>query len=389
MQTTQQVQSATERGSEYLLRSIGPHGLQSHVSLDPKFSKGPSVPCARVLELPLPTQIKHRLKTLLTFQPEVFTSALALLYHKELPCQAKGSLLQWVMDKRLPHVNRYHFFSSPESIAADTDTTAVALLGMWQYKAITQQEFTKGICELLRSAATGKYENNTPPQKHSATTHKDTPLASGVFKCYWEDEASEPALQRGRKADAVVVLNVLRTILFAQQVLGSDLPSHIKLSEKDESGQLFHNELSVKEIIESNISHLRQHLRSGKVLQGTRYYPSPSLFVGLLADMIKTFPKTCGTLFEETQQALLTLLQKDPSQNSPLDLAMQLLALRRLELAESQQKERIERLLRTQQNDGSWSASTCFSLGSQPLYFGSSELTTIFVLYALATNDLH
>lgn len=387
MQTTQQIRSAVYRGVDFLHTTNGPHGLQSHVSLDPTFPEERTVPCSEAIELPLPPKIKQRLQTLLTFEPEVFTSALALVFLKELPSQTKDALLQWVQDKRLPHAARYHFFSSFDSIAADTDTTAVALLGLWQNKAISEQDFFEGVHELLRSAATGKVEcNGAQTEEHPNSTDKSSQLPRGVFKCYWEDEVSEPTPQRGRKVDAVVVLNVLRTVLVAQRDVGLSLDKTIQLSEKDESGNVLQHAMTVEEIIANNISYLRQHLRSGAVFQGTRYYPSASFFVGLLADLLRTFPKALGTLFEDTQQALLTLAKTSPLQNFPLDNAMQYLALRRLEQCHHLQKERINTLLQTQQSNGGWAASTCFSLGSQPLYFGSSQLTTIFALQALTAD---
>jgi hypothetical protein len=121
---------------------------------------------------------------------------------------------------------------------------------------------------------------------------------------------------------------------------------------------------------------LLHHLDSGDYLNGSRYYPSPDSFLYFI-NRLTRFPG----LAEEMRNKLSTALQERIGTTEyPLDLAMRISVADSLGIPDKLEKQR---LLRLQNQDGSWPADALFHYGSKQGYFGSKAITTAFSLKAL------
>ena len=195
-------------GGRFLLGSIGPRGVQSWVSPDPDFPASCSSSTEAVLQGTLSPLAREKFAAF-GGQPETFTTFLALKLFGATVGASARPLMEWAQDKRLALAPRYHFFADPGAIAADTDCTGVALVGLYQVGAITRRMLREGAEEILASAAS---ESLTAAQNRSHGKNNGE-LIEGVFKVYWDDGLQEG--HRGRKHDPACVANALHAVLLA------------------------------------------------------------------------------------------------------------------------------------------------------------------------------
>lgn len=207
---------------------------------------------------------------------------------------------------------RVHFFLDAARLPADTDCTAVAHL------------------LLLRTGHVRDHAAHRALDEIAATVTPD-----GVVATYFERTG-----ERANIVDAVVCANVVRLA----QRLGRGTE------------------------VARTALYLRELVRTGAFLEGTRYYPSPDCLLYALS---------LGTPFDELRAA--TVLRIGTTGHA-LDLAQRVLAADRLGLDAGIDRER---LLDMRTADGTWAPEGWFCYGRSRAWFGSRALTTAFALAAL------
>ncbi|MGW0825285.1 hypothetical protein [Streptomyces sp. NPDC002845] len=270
------------------------------------------------------------------------------LEHLPRPAPAHG---QHLLDSLAGQVeacgngNRYRFFPNVPEFAADTDCTAVAAAALHRHQRLTAPRFHAIAAELLRAKA--------PP------TPGEENLVPGAVMVYWDDAVEPYARRRGRKQDAVVSANVLRTLILADQ----------------------HTTCAGRPVAKATLAHVRQHLLSGNYVNGTRYYPSPASFLFAVARLCATSPDVAQRLGSPLRRACAAATSA-----GPLDLALLTIAADQYGGSEGQTARR-ERLAACQRPDGLWPAGAYFRMGRVPVHFGSPQLTTAFALRALNPGE--
>ncbi|MPY59755.1 hypothetical protein [Streptomyces spongiae] len=247
---------------------------------------------------------------------------------------------------------RYRFFPGASSFAADTDCTAIAACGLYRHGVLTDSQLVSVGHELLTAAAPSVEEDGLRP---------------GVVMVYWEDGAEVRATPRGRKHDAVAAANALHT-------LGLALPaSPVPLA---------------RHVMSSTLSYIGGHLTSGRYLRGTRYYPSPAVFLHSVSRLVRDgSPAFATRLAAPLRRKLISYLaHAPPLRMNCLDLALLVIAADNAGITDGQQDRR-RRLAAAQRPDGSWPACAFFRMGRFPVYFGSTHLTTSFALRALEPHE--
>lgn len=374
--------NAALQGFHRLVASIGAKGVQSWVSPCPNFPASCSSSTEDVLHAQLPPQARHKF-TAFGGQPENFTSFLALKLFGPVLGDAARALVAWAQDKRLPCLPRYHFFADPNAIAADTDSTGVALVGLYQGGALPRRTLREGAEELLKSAAL----ESLPAEENRAFGKDNGELIEGVFKVYWDDGTQDG---RGRKHDPTCVANALHAVLLAAREAHLRLDGPILLGELGAGGRWLFKALDRRVIIERNIEYLMRCLDRKVLATGTRYYPSPDAFLCFASMLVGDFPDEMARLRGPLLEALSARWRlpctraADPSNpRTAINLAMRIIAAQNLGVGEGVVQREKASLVRMQCPDGAWPAEALFKLGSMRYYFGSEAMTTMFAVRAL------
>ncbi len=428
-----QTTRAIRDGYRYLsLCTLGDHGLQSSIALDPEFRPAislgevaagifpPAMPedQVRVWQARVLPKFASRLGTALT--AENFTAMLALKVLKGGSSHAnafKLSCLQdiWAHDvlcygRLAPDLMRFLFFRTT-GFASDTDCTGVALTGLHGCGAIDDDDLAAGARELLASAAVRDLsaEANHAPEKAGQGA-----LVRGVFKTYFEDEtfvrvqqggAASGAAFRGCKHDAVAVVNAMPPVLLALQRGLLRLDDIITLQEfggdADATGPVGRSDtMQVGDIVAANWRFIAAHLDDLQQVEtgGTRYYPYGETFLCFLAEVFLQFPAEAASAIDPALvrariAAFLDGVDRGEGsvRRNPLRLAQLAIAADSIDAAipgtatDPVRVAALKRLLSRQAlADGSWPPIPCFTLGTnQQAVFGSGTMTTIFALRAL------
>ncbi len=245
---------------------------------------------------------------------------------------------------------RYRMFDAQGGFAADTDGTGVALAGLFEAGKLDREALLQGGAELLRSAA-----------------KQGDGLVPGVVMVYWDDGEEPQVGPRGKKQDPAAACNALHALKLAVRE-GLDDPDGV---------------------IEATTRFIEAHLVSGGYASGTRYYPSADAFLYFAAELCDRFVDCRERLGSALAAAIhhrdgLPACPGHPGDpHAALNTALRLIAARRLGLVH-ERRSQVAQLMRAQTASGAWRAGTFFSLGKLPVYFGSTELTTVFALAALA-----
>lgn len=335
---TSSERTAVERGWEFLSTCTGtlpPASLAFEMDISTPITADEVVRRART-----------ELGVDLGFEPrdEGFTAMLALdnLPHP-LPVRAQALLPALIHRVEACHWRgRYRFFPEVWEFAADTDCTALAAAGLHRHHALRPSQLKASALELLAAGA---------PESSA-----EDGLWPGAVMVYWDDAAEPLARPRGRKHDAVVSANVLRTLHLAEQ----------------------HDSREGRRIVDATLRHAEDHLRSGRYLQGTRYYPSPTAFLHAVARLCGVCHDCATRLGPPLRSACDTL----PAPTNALDLALFIICAETCGAPGDRSKHRAA-LADRQQPDGAWPAHCYFRTGRVPVYFGSAHLTTVFALRAL------
>jgi hypothetical protein len=141
-------------------------------------------------------------------------------------------------------------------------------------------------------------------------------------------------------------------------------------------------------VIERTTQYVYEHLASGRYLDGTRYYPSPDMFLYAVSRLCRRF-EDCRSRFASALRLSLAECEgrasrpdigDDPMQ--PLNLAQRIIAANNIGLEQAQERWRTL-LMQQQTPEGGWSPCPFYTLGRYALYFGSSTITTLFAIKAL------
>jgi hypothetical protein len=258
---------------------------------------------------------------------------------------------------------RYRLFRDPVGSAADTDATALAVSGLYESGRLAVPALVASAEQLLLAAATTRVPaaQNLDP----ATGASNGDLYTGVVMVHWEDGEAP----RGRFHDAAAAANVLYTLKLARE-MGLEDP---------------------RGILAATMGFVRDHLRSGAYLAGTRRYPSPDTFLYTVSRLCRRFTECRVELGLDLREALdaraeaaaLSGAVDDPM--SPLNAAQQVIAACHLG-AVARVSELVEALAQCQDPDGSWLAAPFCALGDSREPLGSRAITTMFV--ALAVREV-
>jgi len=259
---------------------------------------------------------------------EIFSSALILicLAESELQLNSHSRLLDKLSSSFTPD-GFVHFFEDRALLPADVDCTMVVLDALF------------------------KNGHGATPRMHRALTRIAANTdANGVLRVYLD---ADPL--RTKRVDAVVCVNALYTF----STLGRE-----------------------RELLPS-VTYVAEHLASERFEAGTRYYPSPDLFLYFASRLVRDFGWA-----EQRFGALLRERLQQRSGNQPtgvLELAARATAASNLGLVAA---EELRTLADAQGEDGSWRASPCFRFGRSNRYFGGECLSTGLALRALMADNI-
>ncbi|MBN2291051.1 MAG: hypothetical protein JXM70_01420 [Pirellulales bacterium] len=257
------------------------------------------------------------------FPTEIFTSmVVADLLYKDL---FKSKNMDYYVDNlsECLHEGLFHFFLEKALLPADVDCTAVGLSLLYE---------TGRIDSSLVHQAVDKMLENTDE--------------AGVIKVYF------PPCGHRQYVDPVVCVNAM--YLFA--LVGRE-------NEARSSSDFVHHFIS-----------------SGEYLKGTRYYPSPDVFLYFLFRFVERF-QFADQSFEDLLRQ--RLCDRFGTTRSPLDLAIRVMLAGKMVIDNDGE---LEQLLAAQGSDGAWPADLFFSFGKRRGFFGCRELTTAFAAKALAAS---
>lgn len=374
---------AALQGFRSLVNSIGPKGVQSWVSPYPNFPASCSSSTEAVLHAQLPPQARRKF-TAFGEQPENFTSFLALKLFGPALGETARPLIEWARDKRLPSQPRYHFFADPNAIAADTDCTGVALVGLYQSGALPRRTLREGAEEILKSAAL----ESVPAAENHAYGKDNGELIEGVFKVYWDDGVQGG--RRGRKHDPTCVANALHAVLLAMREASLCMDGPVLAEERGPDGGRRIKAIDRRYILARNLDYLMRCLDRHVLATGTRYYPSPDAFLCFASMLVRDFPREVDCLRAPLLEALsmrwhlpYTGAADAANPCTAINLAMRIIAAQNLGVREGAVQREKANLVRMQRPAGAWPAAALFKLGSLRYYFGSEAMTTLFALRAL------
>jgi hypothetical protein len=276
--------------------------------------------------------------------------------------------------------------------ACDIDCTAVALrarLVMGDVDPMTVDGafvLKKSTDRILCSAAVG----NVRPDTNRSHGKENGELRRHVFKVYLDDHEVQGAeYDRGLKNDAVVVLNALHCVLeeLRHQLRSPEeivqLKEYMEKRQEPRTGAA-----TVAELVAANLAYVTQHLATGAWQAGTRYYPSPDVFLFCFADLLAKFPELSIAL-PGLELRLRQALQErtDTAVRGSLEVALTAIAGQMLGVSASRD---LEILLATQRESGCWDDfCPLFRLGSRSpqIFFGSVAQNTAFAVRALSSAE--
>lgn len=122
--------------------------------------------------------------------------------------------------------------------------------------------------------------------------------------------------------------------------------------------------------------YLIETLHTGAYQTGTRYYQSPDSFLHSMGRLTK-FPELSDKMKAKLAEQLQQRIEKT---EYPLDLAMRTALADSLDINNDSEKQKLVRL---QEQGGSWPADALFHYGGKQGYFGSKALTTAFSIKGL------
>ena len=255
---------------------------------------------------------------------EVFSATLALSFLRDaaLPFGARGALLDTVAQS-FTGDGLMHFFVDRRLLPADLDCTALALRELLEHGRTPPCDPQRVVDLMVRNVN-----------------------AEGVVRVYVTDDP-----KRRERIDAVVCVNVLH-LLYA---LGRQADAR------------------------ATEAFVAEHLR-GAWRHGTRYYPSPELFLLFLSRLVTDYPAARPHFYDTLRRCVQERLNSAEPTTS-LELAARVIAGRQLALDVGRETAA---LVETQGLDGAWPAAPCFRYGRTPRYFGSEALAT-----TLAASALH
>jgi hypothetical protein len=129
--------------------------------------------------------------------------------------------------------------------------------------------------------------------------------------------------------------------------------------------------------------HVFEHLRTQAYLAGTRYYPSPDIFLYFLARLIDKFSYFREKLGDQLRQALETRIGNT---QLPLDLAARVITAKVVGISNKIDENG---LLLSKNGCNRWPADAFFRFGTRHGFFGCEALTTAFAVKALETQALY
>lgn len=237
---------------------------------------------------------------------------------------------------------RYRCFTDVAEFAADTDCTAVAAGSLHEHGLRPQAALAISARELLKAVA---------PRGQSE-------VRPDVVMVYWDDRSAS-TMPRGLKHDAVACTNVLYTLELARPLLPPD-----------------------PRVLWATSSYVFDHLVSGRYLDGTRYYPDPSAFLFALARLCARFPAYAARFAAPLRTALAGGPRTADHPCDALRLALTIIASDLAGALAGQGQRRAE-LAAIRQGDGCWQPGPYYRMGRFPVYFGSSQFTTLVARRAL------
>lgn len=256
---------------------------------------------------------------------EIFSTMLILanLSESELALDFQPELLDAVGRAFTPE-GFVHFFEDRALLPADVDCTAVALgLMLSQGRALPFDV----------PAALDRIAANVDER--------------GVVRVYLN---ADPA--RARRLDAAVCVNVLH----AFSLVGREAE------------------------LEASADYVELHLSGQQFEEGTRYYPSPDVFLLFISRLIRDFDWAKRRFSELALTRLEQRLGKGPA--NVLERAARAAAADNLGIVAQRE---LSELAAAQRADGAWPAAPCFSFGRTSRYFGGESLSTALGVRALMT----
>ena len=260
---------------------------------------------------------------LTTFPTELFTSMVVvdLLYKDFIASAAADEYLDGL--SKCHRDGLFHFFLDTKLLPADVDCTAVGLSLLHQTDRAGRNLVNRAVDRMMQ---------NTDE--------------AGVIKVYF------PPCGHRQYVDPVVCLNAL--YLFA--LVGREAEAR------------------------ATLDFVRRWALSGEYIEGTRYYPSPDVFLYFLFRFVDRFPSAAESLAGPLRRGLR---ERFDTSRSPLDLAIRVMLARKMGIANDGDHRR---LTDSQARDGAWAAGPFFRFGKRRGFFGSRELTTAFAIKALAVR---
>ncbi|HEX2881311.1 MAG TPA: hypothetical protein VHO25_17405 [Polyangiaceae bacterium] len=262
---------------------------------------------------------------------------------------------------------RHNFYITPNAHPYDVDTSSVAAAGMFEANLVTSGELRQSVVELTK--ATFRADNVR------TTKYLPIPTRADVVMVYWLDIEPPPPYFRRPQFDAAVASNVLY------------------------AASLAHDSTEFAKHFEPTWRFVKDHLISGRYLEGTLYYPSPDSFLCLFGLLLARVPQqldqdvTTAFVRAILQRATIAAdnLVKDPG--SPLNQAQRIIAADAINLAANEEivagvPAMKQQLAKAQQPDGLWAAVPHYGYGPLPYFIGSRELTSIYGLSALGGGAL-
>lgn len=261
--------------------------------------------------------------SLTKFPTELFTSmVIADMLYKDL---IKSESVNHYIDglNKCHQDGLFHFFLETTLLPADVDCTAVGLSLLYETERVDRDLVNRSVDRMLE---------NTDE--------------AGVIKVYF------PPCGDRQYVDPVVCVNAL--YLFAL------------VGREDEARPTF--------------DFIRHFASSGEYLEGTRYYPSPDVFLYFLSRFVERFPSADEALKNLLCRRICDRLE---TPQSPLDLAIRVMLAGKMGITNDGEREQ---LLAAQGSDGAWPAGSFFRFGKRRGFFGSRELTTAFAVKSLTVR---
>ncbi len=256
------------------------------------------------------------------FSREIFSTAVILHTCSSLPQRIINDMSQEILAHSQGRL--YWCFytkeAKPEGFPEDLDTTSMVLSFLLTNKKLTRKEVL-------------------PVAEHMINNRNK----NGVIQVYFDDKRP--------RVDAIVTINVLY------------LMYQIGWGQREE--------------LQKSIEFVYDYLVNKTYLEGTRYYPSPDVFLFFLSRLVTGYPDDFTKFFAPLKENLLSRVN---STTFSAERAFRVIALKKLGIA-----NRIDflKMLDEQLEDGGWPMYGLFIAAKSKTYFGSRELSSSFALEAL------